>query len=71
VGGVLTGGLVIGWRAVSARDGKQPSSYMPVDIHETFSVMADSARRAIRSTRGRGIKILPSGLKAWRPQIAV
>jgi hypothetical protein len=47
VGGVLTGDLVIGWRALSARDGKQPSSYMPVDIHETFSVMTDSARRAI------------------------
>jgi hypothetical protein len=37
VGGVLTGDLVIGWRALSARDGKQPSSYMPVDLPETFS----------------------------------
>jgi cytochrome c peroxidase len=33
------GGLVIGIGVLLAQDGKQPSSYMPVDIHETFSAI--------------------------------
>jgi len=35
----LSGGLVIGFGALLAQDGKQASSYMPVDIHETFGVI--------------------------------
>src|SRR5712691_678579 len=35
----LSGGLVIGFGALLAQDGKQASSYMPVDIHETFSAI--------------------------------
>ena len=35
----LSGGLVIGFGSLLAQDGKQASSYMPVDIHETFSVI--------------------------------
>jgi cytochrome c peroxidase len=35
----LSGGLVIGLAVSLAQDGKQPSSYMPVDIHETFSAI--------------------------------
>ena len=33
----LSGGLVIGFGVLFAQDVKQASSYMPVDIHETFS----------------------------------
>jgi cytochrome c peroxidase len=36
-GAALSGGLVLGFAALLAQDGKQPSSYMPVDIHESFS----------------------------------
>src|SRR6202171_6349467 len=35
----LSGGLVIAFGSLLAQDGKHPSSYMPVDIHETFSVI--------------------------------
>lgn len=35
----LSGGLVIAFGGLFAQDGKQASSYMPVDIHETFSVI--------------------------------
>src|SRR5260370_3445191 len=35
----MSGGLVIGFASLLAQDGKHPSSYMPVDIHETFSAI--------------------------------
>ncbi|MCU1338589.1 MAG: cytochrome c [Bryobacterales bacterium] len=35
----VSGGLAIGIGAVLAQDGKQASSYMPVDIHDTFSTI--------------------------------
>src|SRR6266851_2703914 len=35
----LSAGLVIAFGSLLAQDGKQASSYMPVDIHETFSVI--------------------------------
>jgi cytochrome c peroxidase len=35
----LSGGLVIGFGALLAQDAKQASSYMTVDIHETFSAI--------------------------------
>jgi len=33
----LSGGLIIGVGSLLAQDGKSVSSYMQVDIHETFS----------------------------------
>ena len=33
----LSGGVIIGVGSLLAQDGKQVSSYFPVDIHETFS----------------------------------
>jgi len=35
----LAGGVVIGFGSLLAQNGKQASSYMPVDIHETFSAI--------------------------------
>src|ERR1700730_5959106 len=35
----LSGGLIIGVGSLLAQDGKPISSYMPVDIHETFSAI--------------------------------
>ena len=35
----LSGGLIIGVGSLLAQDGKQASSYFPVDIHETFSAI--------------------------------
>ncbi len=35
----LSGGVIIGVGSLLAQDGKQVSSYFPVDIHETFSVI--------------------------------
>jgi cytochrome c peroxidase len=37
--GAMSGVLAIGFGGLLAQDGKQASSYMPVDIHETFSAI--------------------------------
>src|SRR5260370_22955167 len=54
----ISGGLVVAFGSLLAQDGKQASSYMPVDIHETFSAIFSRMTAAKPEITRRHLEVL-------------